>query len=191
MFFCIIFLDSTYTWYHMIFAFVWLGDSSHLRFTSLFLTHPSALSSSYLPLSSEKSSWSPDRIQLSYDQAHSTYGRGTPEFYIIQLFVINSCDNLYYCSANVYFPCHPIVGKVYFPPHWFWAWLCNWFWQIGCQWIWHEPRSEECFWGGSSSLVALPLPSEEHVPGHLLVPKEWDTYGAELPSWPAYQWVWW
>ena len=64
----------------MIFVFVWLDDSSYLLFTLLLLTHPSALSSSHFPLSAEKSSWPPDGIQLSYDQAHSALCGGTPEF---------------------------------------------------------------------------------------------------------------
>ena len=67
-------------WYHVIFVFVWLDDSSYLLFTLLLLTHPSALSSSHFLLSAEKSSWPPDGIQLCYDQAHSAFCSGTPEF---------------------------------------------------------------------------------------------------------------
>jgi len=78
------------TWYHMIFVFVWLDDSSYLLFTLLLLTHPSALSSSHFLLSAEKSSWPPDGIQLSYDQAHSAFCGGTPEFIdlLVNVFIL-------------------------------------------------------------------------------------------------------
>lgn len=92
--------------------------------------------------------WHPALLEDS-GQTHWTFCHRTPEFLIIQLLVINDCDNLGHCSANVYSPCCPTVGRV-----------CLWLdsaYRMSVDMTWAKAWSTLVWWDVISCIFAIAL----------------------------------